>query len=104
MRSISSNRKLLSHDMYNEIYNSRPFKNNENNIIGLTTCMSYMEFRSVSKTYREYIKGKLKLFAVVPDQGYNNMTLLGVGIGVKWQYLPNHVAPDLFFAYRPQYT
>ena len=30
--------------------------------------------------------------------------LLLVGIGVKWQYLQNHVAPDLFYAYRPQNT
>ena len=27
-----------------------------------------------------------------------------VEIGIKWQYLQNHVAPDLFYAYRPQNT
>ena len=27
-----------------------------------------------------------------------------VGIGVKWKCLQNHVAPDLFYAYRPEKT
>ena len=35
---------------------------------------------------------------------HNLIIQITLGIGVKWQYLQNHVAPVLFYAYRPQNT
>ena len=38
------------------------------------------------------------------NSGEYQAFLLVLGIGVKWKYLQNHVAPDLFYAYSPQKT